>query len=336
MTEQNTPHTARRARHGIFLLVAYVLLEITLYVALPRRPAAVDRLRYFFNGIPTPAHSILQWKIHDLLTQPPQPYDVVFLGDCSCMMNVNPAVVERATGLKGLNLGTIGFHYIDGHIDLLDLYLKRFPRPRLLVYYTTPWQMGVSYASIQRIGTLSKVRDWAGIPTGNPLSHWPSYRAFTTLKAWACRFAWAPGAETARRGAFPSDTEFRNTMRQTQGFMVDPQRQALTEEKVPELHPDFIPGLKRLLRTAQSQGFPVLLVMNTVPDSARSQETDMAYARLRTALEPIVKSYSGAHLADSWLRYYPAEGYTTPHDLLEAGTEKNSREVAQLIKNIYE
>lgn len=324
--------TALRSSRWILWVLLYLLLEIAFLIALPRRPAAVNSLRFFFNGVPTPSHSILQWKVHDLLTVTPTTYDVVYLGDCSCMMNVDPRVVEKTTGLKGLNLGTIGFHYIDGHTDLLDLYLARFPRPRFLVYYTTPWQMGVSYASIQRIGTLNKVRDWSGIPTGNPLSRLPSYRAFTTIKAWACRKAWAPNAETARRGAFPSDNEFHEILRRTGGFMVDPQRQALVQEKVPEFHPDFVPGLKRFLKTAQVYGIPVLIVTNSVPDSARNASTNAGYARLHQALEPIVQAYPDVHLADPWVRYYPAEGYTTSHDLLEPGTRTNSEHIASLIK----
>ena len=65
--------------------------------------------------------------------------DILFVGDSTAVVGVNPEIVEKVTGLSSYNVSlTVGSFIAVGNI-LVDNYLKQNRPPRVIVLYIGPW-----------------------------------------------------------------------------------------------------------------------------------------------------------------------------------------------------
>jgi hypothetical protein len=77
-----------------------------------------------------------------------EPLDVLFIGDSACSFGIDPATLERLTGLRTYNSGLTGWMGSDSFRLLLDNYLSHESKPRLVVLCASPILFGVDAAAI--------------------------------------------------------------------------------------------------------------------------------------------------------------------------------------------
>ncbi len=68
--------------------------------------------------------------------------DVIFVGDSTCLRDVDPGQFERLTGLRAFNLGTIGPAGSSTLFIITRTYLAHHPAPRAIVVCMTPLAFG--------------------------------------------------------------------------------------------------------------------------------------------------------------------------------------------------
>jgi hypothetical protein len=91
---------------------------------------------------PTLNEAVMAFAIEYAL-QSHEPNDVVFLGDSTSAFDIDPVRLERLTGLRTYNLGTMGALGPLGFLVTLQAYLKHHPKPRLVVLCLWPFLMEV-------------------------------------------------------------------------------------------------------------------------------------------------------------------------------------------------
>jgi hypothetical protein len=64
--------------------------------------------------------------------------DVIFLGDSSCLRGIDPAVFEKACGLRAYNLGSLWPLSIDGMVVTAETYLLKHPPPKIVALCICP------------------------------------------------------------------------------------------------------------------------------------------------------------------------------------------------------
>jgi hypothetical protein len=64
--------------------------------------------------------------------------DVIFVGDSTCRVGIDPTRFEQATGLRAYNLGSEGGIGPTGFLITAKAYLSRHPRPRIVVLSMSP------------------------------------------------------------------------------------------------------------------------------------------------------------------------------------------------------
>jgi hypothetical protein len=101
-----------------------------------RRAPTVDEAAYAIAA----EHSRYSWE----------PLDALFIGDSACSFGIDPATIERLTGLRTYNSGLTGWMGPDSFRLLLDNYLSHEPKPRLVVLCTSPFLFGVDAAAIDQ------------------------------------------------------------------------------------------------------------------------------------------------------------------------------------------
>lgn len=142
--------------------------------------------------------------------------DVLILGDSSALMDVEIEGLEKATGLRAYNLGTMGWLHVDGHMDTLRDYLESHPRPRLIVYTVLPKEMGDGCSSNE---------------------------------AFKDRFIWAYGRDLKKERGFerwPLEFRLREEFRTMVGLLVGGQKRYFKNEVVPGLtHDQFGAALEK-------------------------------------------------------------------------------------------
>ncbi len=75
---------------------------------------------------------------------------VVLLGDSSCMMGLDPAVIQKTTGRPVVNLGTLAFMTMAGFAAMADELLDRPNSPSMLVLAVLPRTFEVTEAQARR------------------------------------------------------------------------------------------------------------------------------------------------------------------------------------------
>jgi len=75
--------------------------------------------------------------------------DVIFLGDSTCLVGLEPNKFEQLTGLKAYNLSSVGVIGMAGFNIVFRDYLQHHPKPRVLVFCVHPALLPVSATQLQ-------------------------------------------------------------------------------------------------------------------------------------------------------------------------------------------
>ena len=67
--------------------------------------------------------------------------DVLLVGDSALLYGIRPATVRAASGLSAYNFGLVGPAFAFDPVAVIDRWLARNPRPRMIVVYVSPWDL---------------------------------------------------------------------------------------------------------------------------------------------------------------------------------------------------
>ena len=112
------------------LLIFCLVVLIAPYAAIKSNTLYCKHTKIFWNPI-----DCYKFSLHD------QTSDIVFVGDSSLVFGVRPNLIESRLHLSAYNLGQPAGAMIFSPGLLLDHYLAKNRRPRLIVLYVGPWTL---------------------------------------------------------------------------------------------------------------------------------------------------------------------------------------------------
>ena len=130
-------------------LAARISFVATLAVLTVSVPAFVIGARwegehFFLKSYRTPDWAEANIKnTMDYVNQNHEANDVIFIGDSTTTIGIQPILFEQATGLRGYNLGLPGFVGMNSNLRLVERYIEIHPIPKLLVYSAHPKDYGL-------------------------------------------------------------------------------------------------------------------------------------------------------------------------------------------------
>lgn len=314
---------------GLVLTAAIVLvIEATIFARSSRTPppAQKDRPFYTLDRLPTFEESIVQWQI-DYCRHNRQAQDVLLLGDSSCLMGLRPKLIMRQTDLKAHNVGTLSWLQIEGHRELLQLFVENHGPPRLVVYHVSPLTLGFKSPGEY----LARLRDYLD---PDPQRPWlPSLAYRRTIRNGPLFELIKEDLLGTPRGVFPSDAEVRQILRDRRGAMTERRTDAWS--KAPDvrvtLPPYAVTSLEELFRFAGDHRSQVLVMINPLPVIARTADNLASLDRLTTDLRRVVDRFPNAHLFDPAVRFYCDDLCFSVEHVYEAGARRNTQELVRWI-----
>jgi hypothetical protein len=316
-------------------LLFFGVLELATSLLLTARGPAGRFNRAGLDKAPTVTESVVEWQVRRLLDGGP-PDDVAFFGDSSCLMGIVPGALS-GSGIEAWNYGTIGWLSIDGYADLLHLYAERRGRPRLAVCYMSMYPLTVTPDEIERMGFREAFLDWvhpgrwegslADLPGALP-----SREIHLFFEPTAARLAGSAFLREAR-GPYPSDEGLRALLVDNRGYLpalVTRNLEAGGEARLDPQGP-WIPSLKRLFKTADEGGIPLLLLLHPFPESGRSRPEARERDSWQRLVEVIAAPYRGVRVGSPLVRYLPRRLFATEAHLTPEGARVNTEELTPLL-----
>jgi hypothetical protein len=270
--------------------------------------------------------------------------DVVFLGDSTCRCSIDPAELQKASGLVAYNLGSMGALGVDGYRIILQLYLEHHPKPRAVVLAVTPDDLDVEIS--QAAGGWPHLFRWSY--GGNRESlHVPedleSVQFFARRGFGIGRELWANSRREARfdprvEPLVGADKETYFTLeqkvRKARGFWAlggkhFPAGTDAPNKPVVNVAPQWKVGFGELARTAEASG--VTLIVRLVP-TVDTVKTD--YQPVRAWLKDIEKQYPGVIVVHPEILLYDPELCWDYQHLNADGVRKFSRSLAKEISEV--
>lgn len=326
-------------------LVIFDALCATMFPVRAKSSLLVNR---FYSPLQTPGlmDSIIQWQTYNLLTCGPK--DVVLIGDSSCLMGLSPDVIEGDTGLSVVNLAMVKHIGIPGIKEVLRVYCEKWGPPKVVILHIShdlPQKDGEQLAIKRQFikNFIGWLQDVTG--EGGQLLSWkkmPPKRTVNCVNSlvWEIRkhpsldqpravFA-EPKTPVEAKLFYPSDNDVRDYMINSSGFFPCVDIPVLSEPMEIDfsLSQKFSDDVDSLIEFVVNRGAKVVFVMQPVPERARGESTDSAYA----AMAERFAEYIGSPFAP----YLPNEFFADPKHLSSKGVASNSHRVSDLITSALE
>jgi hypothetical protein len=241
--------------------------------------------------------------------------DIVFVGDSSLLMGLQPEVIKRQTGLSSYNLGVPGEAFCMAGEVLLNTYLANNHPPKALILYLSPQTncsglaTGEHPGSYDNIITLALSHETGRLAT--LLSEHPSYIPAFAMNSW----------ELALTNFDLSGRRYGATvasLRAGDGYLANPVNVPLEgcAKSDPGIPLD-VKFLRQFERDYGTFGGRLAIYLSPVPDC------DVRYSRYRQ---------EAAGVANNILERLPHELFSGDAvHLAPAGAEQNSRDVASFL-----
>lgn len=314
-------------------LSAALLIEVCFSLGGTNRDRLTERF-YPPHRMPTFTESIIQWQIFEA-SNLNRRQEVLFLGDSSCLMGLQPNVVVRETGLETWNLGTISWIGVRGHTRVLETYLQENPPPHLLVYHVTLNTFGDAEPHEFHRDFKRRVLRWLG--THQADASWlPSLSYRRDFRSWLSPQRFQDEFLELERGPYPSDRTVRTLIQTERGALVEKQTRSWKAPPRLQFHPEA--GVERelnaLFELAQTHGMKVLVMTNPLPDIAATEENLATLASVRELLDRAAAAFEGVEIAQPLAKFYdqPSQCCSSVNHLLPTGAQRNSEELAQWIR----
>jgi hypothetical protein len=185
--------------------------------------------------------------------------DVVFLGDSTCEMGIDPRVFAKETGLSAWNLGTMRGFGPYGFFLATSAYLGHHPAPKIVVLCITPTLFECDPSVFD--GEMKQRLTWSyGAEIASPLEYVP----FVARRgaANALNF-WSPAVRSEPLEGMPRETYFTLAAktRETRGFLALPGEHVQLNGMPPErsetlVRPEWDQGRRQLAIECEAHGVP--------------------------------------------------------------------------------
>jgi hypothetical protein len=195
--------------------------------------------------------------------------DVVFLGDSTCEMGIDPRVLAKETGLSGWNLGTMRAFGPYGFLLLTSAYLRHHPAPKLVVLCVGPTLFECDPSVLD--GEMQQRLTWSyGAEIASPLEYVP----FVAKRgaANALNF-WSPDVRSEPLGGMPRETYFTLAAktRDSRGFLALPSEHGHPyslpfEQPATLVRPEWDEGCRRIARECEAHGAKFLIIFTPLLD----------------------------------------------------------------------
>lgn len=314
------------------MLLLVALLEAVF--ALAGEPPSAWSLGHRFypaTRIPTVEESVTQWQLDRLRSAPA---DVVLIGDSSALNGLVPAAFEEATGLRAQNFATICWATVDGHADVLELYLRTHGAPRVVVYQMATLVHVMPQDDLLAGGFYNQLGDYIGTRT----DRWPvplaSLRWRRLARDWVDGQRFAPAYTGVPRGRELSDAGIAAFLSASAGFNIDRAPRARWDDVVPvrpSLTPEALAGLVRLYRLSATWGFDLYVVHNPMPELLRSPALEIGYAEVERVVSAAAEPFPRVMIVGPFARWFRNEAFANVEHLTLEGAWSHSRTLARFI-----
>lgn len=260
--------------------------------------------------------------------------DVVFIGDSTTTVGIQPVLYEQITGLRGYNVSLPGFVGIDSSLRLVESYLENHPAPQLLVYSAHPKDYGLEAQNWEGI------RDrfaWSyGVWSGGPPFE-PNFSLIYYVRE-GIRIA-AGEFRGGQRHYFGKHVrQWKDLVLSQRGFFESPGILREEEKFKPPLigrfavSPWYARHLHALAELTLKRG--ILLMIQPTPVMARERQEDVS--QLIRWLRAFKGKYAHVRLGEPELLFYDASEFSgDPLHMNIAGAMRFTAKLSEQTMLIY-
>jgi hypothetical protein len=255
---------------------------------------------------------------------PRAPGQILFVGDSSCIMELDPAVFTEEGLGRPVNLGTLASFTMPGFAALAEEAMDCDPPPRAVVVAVLPRSFEMTEAQARDFNLIGRYLTAYGRKS-------PAYEV-------GAGDVWSWFVHKHRFNIFPAEfggsyAAYQARVDASNGFLQE--RGTYTGAKGSEVREQFHPtdycrtGFRRLADAAAAKGVPVVLWWSPSPADAVSSEYlagASRYADELVAATPGLKT--GRPAAPAWEPYW----FGSVTHLTPTGARKNSLELAAYLK----
>lgn len=314
------------------MLVLVALIEITVaVVGAPPSAWSLGHRFYPATRIPTVEESVVQWQLDRLRTAQA---DVVLLGDSSAMNGLVPAAFEEITGLPTQNFASICWVTVDGHADVLELYLRTHGAPRVVVYQMATLVHVMPQRDLLAGGFYDQLGDYIGTRTDRWPVPLPSLQWRRLARDVVDGQQFAAAYTNAPRGRELSDADLAAFLSTNHGFNIDRAPRPRWDDVVPILpllQPEALAGLIRLFELSEAWGFDLYVVHNPMPELIRHPELEARYAAVERVVSAAAEPYARVNVIGPFGRWFRNEAFANVEHLTPEGAWSHSQTLARFV-----
>ncbi len=289
------------------------------------------------DRLPGIEETIIAWQLRNIQDNSDHA-DIVLLGDSSCLVGLDPILMEHDLRKKVLNMGTIGWLMAEGHTDLLEAFIKKHGAPKLVVYHLSEELMELSQHYIDEAGFLTRLREYLGKKEHKDnFDIIPSYKYRKLLRKSGAREKTVSDFKTMPRGAWPSAVDMFDELSRTKGHVVDPTPGTFEfkGKRNYEFNDNIYPGILRLGRLAEKYNFKIYFVYSPIPKEVLSSAAT-EFKGLEEKINERLGPYSEFILRKPLFMTLDDSSFQTQYTHLNAaGAKANTQKLIEDIKQLH-
>lgn len=289
--------------------------------------------------VPWGEERTVQWQVHSLLNHK-KPVDMLFSGDCSALLGVDPEIITRHTGLSAWNGATLGVLTTQGHAEILELYLKYVGAPKIFVYSVSTYVL----SRPRDDPWLSHFHKWIS-PVLNRES--PGRPMLYTLREIVQNRIVNPffpdsylesitSARTSRYYGY-SDKDLRRISESNFGYLPRLEDDKILAEtgssEIEGVYNNaYTKGLKKIFELSSKYKFDVLIALHPYPVFAKTAKTKKTMTNVDMNLKKKARYHRNVKFAPTC--FYPDNHYSAFYHFNERGAKRFSNDIAKIINNM--
>lgn len=258
---------------------------------------------------------------------------VIFVGDSTTTVGIQPVLFEALTGVRSYNLGLPGFVGIDTNLRSIELYLMNRPAPQLLIYSAHPKDYGLdapTWGDIRPRFAWS-YGTWSGTQPAEP-----GFSILYYLKE-GLRIA-AGELRGGRSHYFPKSVhDWKELVLKQRGFFASPGVLPADEKFKPAEIGSFevsawrAKHLHALAQLTARHGIRLLILPAPVMTRARQEDG----GPLLAWLNEFVHQYPHVKLGDNSLWIYDVADFSGAVHMNAAGATRFTEQLAKHVMTLY-